>query len=242
MTCLWWRSGFFYQQKNYTSTWDKIKAKSYQIPHDANALQHAKQQKIILSNVRFNFYFILLLWWCSISDLYKAIWILSPVQVKYKEDYEKFKSLYSLPKSLEDDPGTARCVKAGKLVLDVSSICFALTPSTYWHFSWWAIERLCCLISSILQKHASLCRFYCAYDNWKNHLFFHHCSVCTRRTMRKPRPRTTSPQTCWISCLPAVPRMPSARSTTASICTSGFACLTCRCTCRHAKSMNSSAT
>ncbi|MEQ2203573.1 hypothetical protein XENOCAPTIV_000916 [Xenoophorus captivus] len=38
--------------------------------------------------------------------------------VKYKEDYEKFKSLYSLPKSLEDDPATARCVKAGKLVLD----------------------------------------------------------------------------------------------------------------------------
>nr|XP_024661312.1 nebulin isoform X21 [Maylandia zebra] len=79
---------YIFSNKNYTSTWDKIKAKSYQIPHDANALQHAKQQKIILSNV------------------------------KYKEDYEKFKSLYSLPKSLEDDPGTARCVKAGKLVLD----------------------------------------------------------------------------------------------------------------------------
>lgn len=46
---------------------------------------------------------------------------MAPVhQVKYKEDYEKFKSLYSLPKSLEDDPSTARCVKAGKLVLDVS--------------------------------------------------------------------------------------------------------------------------
>lgn len=42
--------------------------------------------------------------------------------MKYKEDYEKFKSLYSLPKSLEDDPSTARCVKAGKLVLDVSLI------------------------------------------------------------------------------------------------------------------------
>lgn len=40
--------------------------------------------------------------------------------MKYKEDYEKFKSLYSLPKSLEDDPATARCIKAGKLVLDVS--------------------------------------------------------------------------------------------------------------------------
>uniref|UniRef100_A0A4W6DPW1 Nebulin n=1 Tax=Lates calcarifer TaxID=8187 RepID=A0A4W6DPW1_LATCA len=78
----------FFSNKNYTAAWDKIKAKSYQIPHDSHALQHAKSQKIILSSV------------------------------KYKEDYEKFKSLYSLPKSLEDDPATARCVKAGKLVLD----------------------------------------------------------------------------------------------------------------------------
>ncbi|XP_054644081.1 nebulin isoform X4 [Dunckerocampus dactyliophorus] len=78
----------FFSNKNYTGAWDKIKAKSYQIPHDSHALQHAKSQKIILSGV------------------------------KYKEDYEKFKSLYSLPKSLEDDPATARCVKAGKLVLD----------------------------------------------------------------------------------------------------------------------------
>ncbi|XP_015251990.1 PREDICTED: nebulin isoform X17 [Cyprinodon variegatus] len=79
---------YFFSNKNYTAAWDKIKAKSYQIPADSNALQHAKQQKVVLSNV------------------------------KYKEDYEKFKSLYSLPKSLEDDPATARCVKAGKLVLD----------------------------------------------------------------------------------------------------------------------------
>ncbi|KAM8857264.1 nebulin isoform 35-T37 [Synchiropus picturatus] len=78
----------FFSNKKYTATWDKIKAKSYQIPHDSHALQHAKSQKVILSGV------------------------------KYKEDYEKFKSLYSLPKSLEDDPATARCVKAGKLVLD----------------------------------------------------------------------------------------------------------------------------
>ncbi|XP_044071729.1 nebulin isoform X22 [Siniperca chuatsi] len=78
----------FFSNKNYSAAWDKVKAKSYQIPHDSHALQHAKQQKIILSGV------------------------------KYKEDYEKFKSLYSLPKSLEDDPATARCVKAGKLVLD----------------------------------------------------------------------------------------------------------------------------
>ncbi|KAK2840123.1 hypothetical protein Q5P01_013863 [Channa striata] len=78
----------FFSNKNYTSTWDKIKATSYQIPSDSHALKHAKSQKIILSNV------------------------------KYKEDYEKFKSLYSLPKCLEDDPATARCIKAGKLVLD----------------------------------------------------------------------------------------------------------------------------
>ncbi|XP_028446521.1 nebulin isoform X21 [Perca flavescens] len=78
----------FFSNNIYTAAWDKIKAKSYSIPHDSHALKHAKQQKIILSGV------------------------------KYKEDYEKFKSLYSLPKSLEDDPATARCVKAGKLVLD----------------------------------------------------------------------------------------------------------------------------
>ncbi|XP_068592932.1 nebulin [Cebidichthys violaceus] len=78
----------FFSKKEYSEAWDKIKDKSYQIPHDSHSMQHAKQQKIILSGV------------------------------KYKEDYEKFKSLYSLPKSLEDDPATARCVKAGKLVLD----------------------------------------------------------------------------------------------------------------------------
>ncbi|XP_056610379.1 nebulin isoform X2 [Triplophysa dalaica] len=77
-----------YSTKAYSAAWDKIKAKSYHIPHDSHALAHAKQQKVILSNV------------------------------KYKEDYEKFKTLYSLPKCLEDDPGTARCIKAGKLVLD----------------------------------------------------------------------------------------------------------------------------
>ncbi|KAG1959921.1 nebulin [Pimephales promelas] len=77
-----------YSTKAYSAAWDKIKAKSYNIPHDSHALAHAKQQKVILSNV------------------------------KYKEDYEKFKTLYSLPKCLEDDPATARCIKAGKLVLD----------------------------------------------------------------------------------------------------------------------------
>ncbi|XP_028981654.2 nebulin isoform X6 [Esox lucius] len=77
-----------YSNKMYTSLWDKIKAKSYSLPVDTHALKHAKQQKVILSSV------------------------------KYKEDYEKFKSLYSLPKSLEDDPQTLRCIKAGKMGLD----------------------------------------------------------------------------------------------------------------------------
>lgn len=41
----------FSQQKNYSEAWDKIKAKSYQIPHDSHAMQHAKIQKVILSQV-----------------------------------------------------------------------------------------------------------------------------------------------------------------------------------------------
>ncbi|XP_052378696.1 nebulin-like isoform X1 [Oncorhynchus keta] len=77
-----------YSTKAYTSAWDKIKAKDYTLPSDSHALKHAKQQKVILSNV------------------------------KYREDYEKFKSLYTLPKSLEDDPQTLRCLKAGKMGLD----------------------------------------------------------------------------------------------------------------------------
>ncbi|XP_064874745.1 nebulin-like isoform X9 [Oncorhynchus nerka] len=77
-----------YSTKAYTSAWDKIKAKDYTLPSDSHALKHAKQQKVILSDV------------------------------KYREDYEKFKSLYTLPKSLEDDPQTLRCLKAGKMGLD----------------------------------------------------------------------------------------------------------------------------
>ncbi|XP_077436854.1 nebulin isoform X1 [Vanacampus margaritifer] len=78
----------FFSNKIYTDAWDKFKAKGYQIPHDSTSMQHAKNQKNIVSSV------------------------------KYKEDYEKFKSLYSLPKSIEDDPATLRCLKAGRLVLD----------------------------------------------------------------------------------------------------------------------------
>ncbi|XP_077393753.1 nebulin [Festucalex cinctus] len=78
----------FFSNKIYTDAWDKFKAKGYQIPHDSTSMQHAKNQKNIVSSV------------------------------KYKEDYEKFKSIYSLPKSIEDDPATLRCLKAGRLVLD----------------------------------------------------------------------------------------------------------------------------
>uniref|UniRef100_A0A674C4Q1 Nebulin n=1 Tax=Salmo trutta TaxID=8032 RepID=A0A674C4Q1_SALTR len=74
--------------KMYTSAWDQIKAKGYTLPSDSHAMKHAKQQKVILSSV------------------------------KYREDYEKFKSLYSLPKSLEDDPQTLRCLKVGQMGLD----------------------------------------------------------------------------------------------------------------------------
>lgn len=42
---------FVYIQKAYSAAWDKIKAKSYSIPHDSHALVHAKQQKVVLSNV-----------------------------------------------------------------------------------------------------------------------------------------------------------------------------------------------
>ncbi|KAJ8350700.1 hypothetical protein SKAU_G00258300 [Synaphobranchus kaupii] len=72
----------------YTDAWDKVKAKGYTLTPDAHSMAHAKRQKVIQSGV------------------------------KYREDYEKFKSLYTLPKSLEDDPNAARCIRSGKLVLD----------------------------------------------------------------------------------------------------------------------------
>lgn len=65
-------------------------------------------------------------------------------------------------------------------------------------------------------------------------------SVCTKTITRRPRPKIISPQTCWRSCLLVTPRKLSVASTTESICTSGFACLTCRCMSKRAKSMNSS--
>lgn len=112
----------FISQKAYTALWDRIKDKSYSIPHDSNALVHAKQQKALLSKVS-----TFLHSFTSVQNEKHcsgcSCWINDHFfQVKYKEDYEKFKSLYSLPKCLEDDPATARCIKAGKLNLDVCVI------------------------------------------------------------------------------------------------------------------------
>ncbi|OCT63475.1 hypothetical protein XELAEV_18044573mg [Xenopus laevis] len=72
----------------YKHAWDKIKATSYQLPPDAVPLAFAKQNKHIAS------------------------------KLKYREEYEKFKALYTLPKGVQDDPTTARCLKVGKLTLD----------------------------------------------------------------------------------------------------------------------------
>ncbi|XP_044159497.1 nebulin isoform X2 [Bufo gargarizans] len=72
----------------YKQSWDTIKATSYQLPTDTVALAFAKQNKHIASTV------------------------------KYREEYEKFKALYTLPKGIQDDPNTARCIRVGKLPLD----------------------------------------------------------------------------------------------------------------------------
>ncbi|XP_035265490.1 nebulin isoform X4 [Anguilla anguilla] len=77
-----------YSNKLYKDVWEKLKATGYSLPLDSQDMTHAKRQKVLLS------------------------------KVKYREDYEKFKSLYCLPKCLEDDPGTARCIRVGKLCLD----------------------------------------------------------------------------------------------------------------------------
>uniref|UniRef100_A0A8C9R1Q6 Nebulin n=1 Tax=Scleropages formosus TaxID=113540 RepID=A0A8C9R1Q6_SCLFO len=77
-----------FSNRLYKEAWEKIKASSYKVPVDSNALVHAKEQKAILS------------------------------KVKYRENYEKTKHAYTLPKCLEDDPQAARCVKVGKLNLD----------------------------------------------------------------------------------------------------------------------------
>ncbi|KAM5152113.1 nebulin isoform 3-T4 [Mantella aurantiaca] len=72
----------------YKQAWDTIKATSYQLPADTVALAFAKQNKHIASSL------------------------------KYREEYEKFKALYTVPKGIQDDPSTARCLRVGKLPLD----------------------------------------------------------------------------------------------------------------------------
>ncbi|XP_075036963.1 nebulin isoform X6 [Mixophyes fleayi] len=72
----------------YKQAWDTVKATSYQLPADTVALAFAKQNKHIASTL------------------------------KYREEYEKFKALYTLPRGIQDDPNTARCLRVGKLPLD----------------------------------------------------------------------------------------------------------------------------
>ncbi|XP_011358593.1 nebulin [Pteropus vampyrus] len=77
-----------YSSNVYKEAWDKVKATSYILPSSTMSLTHAKSQKDLVS------------------------------KNKYREDYEKFKALYTLPKSVEDDPNTARCLRVGKFNID----------------------------------------------------------------------------------------------------------------------------
>ncbi|XP_062954361.1 nebulin isoform X13 [Cynocephalus volans] len=77
-----------YSSNLYKEAWDKVKATSYILPSSTLSLTHAKNQKHLAS------------------------------YTKYREEYEKFKALYTLPKSVEDDPNTARCLRVGKLNID----------------------------------------------------------------------------------------------------------------------------
>ncbi|KAH0502806.1 Nebulin [Microtus ochrogaster] len=77
-----------YSSNIYKEAWDKVKATSYKLPTSTLSLTHAKNQKHLASHI------------------------------KYREEYEKFKALYTLPKSVDDDPNTARCLRVGKLNID----------------------------------------------------------------------------------------------------------------------------
>ncbi|XP_040827496.1 nebulin isoform X1 [Ochotona curzoniae] len=77
-----------YSSNLYKEAWNKVKATSYILPTSTLSLTHAKNQKHLASHI------------------------------KYREEYEKFKALYTLPKSVEDDPNTARCLRVGKLNID----------------------------------------------------------------------------------------------------------------------------
>nr|XP_035160810.2 nebulin isoform X8 [Callithrix jacchus] len=77
-----------YSSNVYKEAWDRVKATSYLLPTSTLSLTHAKNQKHLASHI------------------------------KYREEYEKFKALYTLPRSVEDDPNTARCLRVGKLNID----------------------------------------------------------------------------------------------------------------------------
>uniref|UniRef100_A0A8C3WYP0 Nebulin n=1 Tax=Catagonus wagneri TaxID=51154 RepID=A0A8C3WYP0_9CETA len=77
-----------YSSNLYKEAWDKVKATSYILPSNTVSLTHAKNQKHLASHI------------------------------KYREEYEKFKALYTLPKSVDDDPNTARCLRVGKFNID----------------------------------------------------------------------------------------------------------------------------
>ncbi|XP_066882101.1 nebulin isoform X11 [Kogia breviceps] len=77
-----------YSSNLYKEAWDKVKATSYILPSNAMSLTHVKNQQHLASHS------------------------------KYREEYEKFKALYTLPKSVEDDLNTARCLRVGKFNID----------------------------------------------------------------------------------------------------------------------------
>ncbi|KAH0621391.1 hypothetical protein JD844_022635 [Phrynosoma platyrhinos] len=72
----------------YKDAWEKVKSTSFTLPPDAVPLVRAKELKHNASIV------------------------------KYREEYDRFKALYTLPRGVQDDPNTARCLRVGKLNID----------------------------------------------------------------------------------------------------------------------------
>ncbi|XP_077176195.1 nebulin isoform X35 [Paroedura picta] len=72
----------------YKKAWEKVKSVTFTLPPDAVPFVRAKELKHNASIV------------------------------KYREEYDKFKALYTLPRGVQDDPNTARCLKVGKLNID----------------------------------------------------------------------------------------------------------------------------
>ncbi|XP_015265715.1 PREDICTED: nebulin [Gekko japonicus] len=72
----------------YKEAWEKVKSVGFTLPPDAVPFVRAKELKHNASIV------------------------------KYREEYDKFKALYTIPRGVKDDPNTARCLKVGKLNID----------------------------------------------------------------------------------------------------------------------------